>query len=190
MRRPVRTPAAHAGAGVLSAVRRQLLVIAMAVAAAGCTTLPPITTVEGVDIHRFMGDWYVIAAIPTPFEKEVFNGVESYRLTGEGIIETTFTFNKGGFDGPVKTYRPKGFVRDPSSNAVWDMQFIWPFKAEYRVIHLNDDYTRTVIGRSKRDYVWVMARTKQIPAGDLEKITQFIASQGYDVSKLITIPHR
>jgi apolipoprotein D and lipocalin family protein len=119
----------------------------------GCRSLPPIHTVEHVDLKRFMGDWYVIANIPTPFEKDVYNGVESYRLAEDGTVETTFTFNKGGFDGPVKTYRPKGFVRDRQSNAVWDMQFFWPIKAEYRILYLDEDYTRTVIGRTKRDYL-------------------------------------
>ena len=48
------------------------------------------------------------------------------------------------------------------SGAVWGMQFIWPFKADYRVIYLNDDYTQTIIGREKRDYVWIMARSPAI----------------------------
>ncbi len=150
----------------------------------------PIYTVDRVDLNRFMGDWYVIASIPTFIEKDVYNGVESYRLAKDGTIETTFTFNKGGFDGPVKTYRPRGFVRDTESNAVWDMQFVWPFKAEYRIVYLNDDYTQTVIGRTKRDYVWIMAREPSIPQADYERILQFLADQGYDNSKVQKVPQQ
>ena len=29
--------------------------------------------VSHVDIPRFMGDWFVIASMPTPFEKGVYN---------------------------------------------------------------------------------------------------------------------
>jgi len=150
----------------------------------------PIHTVDRVDLNRFMGDWYVIASIPTFIEKDVYNGIESYRLSEDGTIETTFTFNKGSFDGPVKTYRPRGFVRDTESNAVWDMQFVWPFKAEYRIVYLNDDYTQTVIGRTKRDYVWIMAREMSIPQADYNRILQFIADQGYDVSKVQKVPQQ
>ena len=32
---------------------------------AGCVGQPPMPTVESVDLKRFMGDWYVIANIPT-----------------------------------------------------------------------------------------------------------------------------
>jgi apolipoprotein D and lipocalin family protein len=156
----------------------------------GCQSLPPIHTVDHVDLNRFMGDWYVIANIPTPFEKDVYNGIESYRLAEDGTVETTFTFNKGSFDGPVKTYRPRGFVRDPQSNAVWDMQFFWPIKAEYRIIYLNEDYTHTVIGRTKRDYLWIMAREAFIPASDYDRIVQFVAKEGYDVSKIQKVPQR
>ena len=158
--------------------------------AAGCATMPPIHTVDRIDLKRFMGDWYVIAAIPTIFEKDVYNGIESYRLAEDGTVETTFTFNKGSFDGPVKIYRPRGFVRDTASNAVWDMQFVWPFTAEYRIVYLSDDYRQAVIGRTKRDYVWIMARGPEIPDDDYERILRFIAGQGYDVTKVRKVPHR
>lgn len=137
-----------------------------------------------------MGDWYVIANIPTMFEKNAYNAVESYRLNPKGIIETTFTFNKGGFDGPLKTYTPQAFVGKDPSNAVWGMQFVWPFKAEYRIIFLDSDYSQTVIGRTKRDYVWIMARKPAIPAEDFGKIMKFLFTQGYDISKVQIVPHQ
>ncbi len=158
----------------------------------GCHTVspPPLETVDYVDIERFMGDWYVIANIPTRIEKDAHNAVESYRLARDGTIATTFTFRKGGFDGKRKRYQPTGYVRDTQSNAVWGMQFLWPFKADYRIIYLNADYTQTVIGRNKRDYVWVMARTPSIPAGDYERILRLLEQQGYEISKLQKVPQR
>lgn len=153
-------------------------------------SLPHLKTVERVDIPRFMGDWYVIANIPTWLEKGAHNAVESYRLDPDGTIATTFTFRKGGFDGPRKTYNPRGFIRDRSSNAVWGMQFIWPFKSEYLIIYLNESYTQTVIGRSKRDYVWIMARTPEIPEPDYQRIVAQLAAAGYDTSRIRRVPHR
>ena len=155
----------------------------------GCQTMKPIHTVESVDLKRFMGDWYVIASIPTFIEKDAYNAVESYRLDEDGTVATTFKFNKGSLDGPEKVYTPRGFIRDNQSNAVWGMQFIWPFKAEYRIIFLTDDYTQTVIGRTKRDYVWIMAREKEIAPGDYEQILDFLRGQDYDLTKLRRVPH-
>ena len=164
-------------------------IIAFLLLAAGCSpSLAPLQTVPKVELPRFMGDWYVIAAIPTFIEKGAHNAVESYRLDVDGTIATTFTFRKGGFDGPVKTYTPRGFVRDTKSNAVWGMQFIWPFKAEYLIIYLNADYTQTIIGRNKRDYVWIMARTPEIPDKDYAKLLADLAAWGYDISKIVKVP--
>jgi len=69
-----------------------------------------IKTVDEVDINRFMGDWYVLAHIPSYVEKNAFNAVESYKLNEDGSIATTFTFNEGSLDGPVKTYHPKALL--------------------------------------------------------------------------------
>ena len=100
------------------------------------------------------------------------------------------SFNKGGFDGPPKRYNPRGFIVDTVNNSTWGMQFIWPIKAEYLITHLNEDYTQTVIGRYKRDYVWIMARTPQIPEGDYHRLVKEIEEQGYDISKLRKVPQR
>ncbi|MGB5421355.1 MAG: lipocalin family protein, partial [Desulfobacterales bacterium] len=155
----------------------------------GCTmAAKPIHTVKSVDLERFMGDWYVIANIPTFIEKGAHNAVESYRLAEDGTIETTFTFNKDAPNGPLKVYTPRGFPQDKSSNAVWGMQFIWPFKAEYRIIYLDENYSQTVIGRTKRDYVWIMARTPQIPDTDYARILDFLEFEGYDIQKIKKVP--
>ncbi|MBE0604016.1 MAG: lipocalin family protein [Deltaproteobacteria bacterium] len=158
---------------------------------AGCAAnRPPLPVVPHVDIPRFMGDWYVIANIPTWIEKDAHNAVESYRLDPDGTIATTFTFRKGGFDGPRKEYHPRGFLRDTASNAVWGMQFVWPVKAEYLIIHLDTDYTRTVIGRTKRDYVWIMARTPSIPEDEYRRISDMLVAAGYDIGRLRKVPQK
>ncbi len=137
-----------------------------------------------------MGNWYVIANIPTFIETEAFNARESYRLNADGTIATTFTFREGSFDGEEKTYHPTGFVVDSKSNAVWGMQFVWPIKAEYRIVFVNEDYSQTIIGRSKRDYVWIMARTPTIPEDDYEQLLGLIATEGYDISQVQKVPQR
>jgi len=155
----------------------------------GCkASLPPIETVDYVDLDRFMGDWYVIASIPTFLEKGAHNAVESYKLDEDGTIATTFTFRKNSFDGPKKRYTPRGFVRNSETNAEWGMQFIWPIKADYRISWLTSDYSQTVIARNERDYVWIMARSPHIPEADYQRMVEHIKAAGYDTSGLIKVP--
>jgi apolipoprotein D and lipocalin family protein len=148
----------------------------------------PLPTVAALDLERFMGDWYVIANIPTPPERGAHNAVESYRLDGRGRIQTTFTFRDGAFDGPEKTHTPTGFVREGTGNAVWGMRFIWPIKAEYRVMYVDPEYQTTIIGRSKRDYVWIMAREPELPEAELETLIEHIVDAGYERDALERVP--
>ena len=85
-------------------------VVSLAVMLSACSSAPTIPTAKDVDLPRFMGDWYVIANIPTWPERDAYNAIESYRLDPDGSIATTFTFRKGAFDGPEKVMRPRGFV--------------------------------------------------------------------------------
>jgi apolipoprotein D and lipocalin family protein len=168
---------------------RTLLLLAAA-ALAGCAAPAPMPAVERVDLGRFMGDWYVIASIPTFLERGAHNAVESYRLDDDGTIATTFTFRAGSFDGAERRYNPRGFVLDPASNALWGMQFVWPVKADYRIVYLAPDYSQTVIAREKRDYVWIMARTPAIEEADYQRLLGFVVSLGYDPARVQKVPQR
>jgi apolipoprotein D and lipocalin family protein len=156
----------------------------------GCQSQKPLETVDYVDLQRFMGDWYVIANIPTFLEKNAFNPIESYALDTDGSIATTFSFNADSLEGEKKVYYPRGFIKNTDTNAEWGMQFLWPIKADYRIVYLDSNYQYTVIGRNKRDYVWIMARNSTISAKMLSELTQFVASIGYDIDQLELASHK
>ncbi len=155
----------------------------------GCARVTPLSNVDYVDLQRFMGRWYVIGGIPTFFEKGAHNPTETYQIGNDGAIDTTFTFNEGSFDGDVKSYHPKGFIVDKQSNAIWEMQFLWPFRADYRIIYLDDQYANTVIGREKRDYLWIMSREPRIEKLVWEDILVLVESAGYSLEQIYKFPH-
>ncbi len=173
--------------------RRLLVALCLMVALGACVSSPSKPTVAvqpSVDLPRFMGDWYVIASIPTFIEQGAHNAIESYAIDSDGSIDTTFTFRKGGFDGPAKRYNPRGFVRPGTGNAVWGMRFIWPIKAEYVISHVDEAYTETIIGRSARDYVWIMARTPSLPPERYSALVERVKKDGYDLSRLQLVPQQ
>ncbi|MFN3713996.1 MAG: lipocalin family protein [Alcanivoracaceae bacterium] len=169
-----------------------LLLSLIVLSLGGCQSqrLAPISLAGPVDIPRFMGDWYVIAHIPLPPERHAWNGIERYDLNSDGSIATTFTFRRGSADGEQKRYTPTARVTDDPSNAVWKMQFLWPFRADFRIIWLDDDYQTTIIGRQKRDYVWVMARRPAIDDGTYQAMLDFLQQEGYDLSDLRKVPQQ
>jgi len=175
----------------------RLIALLSLVILSACATngIPPLQALDReVDLERFMGDWYVIGFIPItiPFfsEEGAHNGVESYRLTDEGVIETTYTFREGDFDGPERRFTPKGWVYDEETNAEWRMQFLWPFKAAYLIVYLDDRYQETIIGVPDRKHVWIMSRDPDMSDVDYQEMLNHVASLGYDVDEVQRVPQR
>lgn len=156
----------------------------------GCASHPPLPRAASVELDRFMGDWYVIASIPTWIERDAYNAVESYARDADGRIRTTFRYRKGAFDGSLKTMHPVGTVRPGTGQAEWGMQFVWPIKAEYVIAWLDPGYREVIVARSKRDYVWIMARTPVLDESEYDALVARVAAMGYDTSKLRRVPQR
>jgi apolipoprotein D and lipocalin family protein len=170
-------------------VRRSAATVLAALFVQGCASPEPLPVVDNVDVERFMGRWYVLANIPTFMERDAYNAVETYRRDPDGTIATTFTFRRGGFDGKPVEYRPRGFVSD-ASPAIWGMQFIWPIKADYRIVSLASDYSLTVVARNARDYAWLMGRKPELDEADYERFVALLRDFGYDVTKIQKVPQR
>ena len=156
----------------------------------GCSYQPrePMQAVRYVDILKFMGDWHVLANIPTFPERGAINPIERYSLNEDGTVDTRFSFisPKNGSESELKA---TGYIQTDSNNAIWGMQFIWPIKADYRVVYLDPDYQTTIIGRNKRDYLWIMARDPNLPREVLERLVDMAVLLGYDRA-LIQFPER
>lgn len=167
-----------------------LLCAASLAACASTSHLPPIERAAKVDLPRFMGDWYVIAYVPTFIDKDGYNQIEHYQLNDDGSIATTFTFRDGGYDGKPKKYRPTGYVVENTNNAEWGMQFVWPIKGEYLITDLADDYSSVIIARSKRDLVWLLARKPEMSQAEYDRHLARIAAMGYDLNEVKRVPQR
>ena len=168
---------------------RPMLLIVSLIMLNACQTTPtaPIEVADPFDLDRFMGQWYVIANIPTFPEKGAHNATETYRRAGPNEIATTFTFRKDAPDGDLKTMTPTGFVCDENP-AIWKMRFLWPFKADFRVLYVDPNYQTTIVGRQKRDYLWIMARSPELDAKTYEHLLNIARERGYSLDKLQKVP--
>ena len=164
-----------------------LLLTACAVRPVADSTVP---LAPNVELPRYMGDWYLIAHIPTSRDTEAHNAVENYTLNADGSIATTYTNRLGGFDGKPKLMTPTMYV--VPGNALWAVRFgwYWPFLYEYRIAHLEPDYSVTIVARSKKDFLWLFSRKAQMSEQELARYTKLIGSWGYDTSKLMRVPQQ
>ncbi len=170
-----------------------LIGLCLVLALASCRSAmaeKPIEPVSHVNLSRYMGRWYVIASIPTRFGRDGYDQVETYRREPNGDIHTSFRFHEGGFDGPPKTIHSTATVDRGTGDAEWEVHLFWVLREQYIVGWLARDYSRVIVARDARDYVWLMARTPHIPASAYRRMVARVRAMGYDVDKLRKVPQR
>lgn len=134
-----------------------------------------------------MGDWYVIAHIPTVFEKKAVNAVETYKQTAEHEIDVVFSYQNEG--SPQKrTIKQKAEVINTKTNSYWKIALLPFLKFDYLVLDVAADYSWCLIGVPSKDYVWIMARTPELNDQLLGELKNKLAKSGHDMSKLRMVP--
>lgn len=172
-----------------SFIAASALIISIVLVSACASSESPLPTPEKVDLEKFMGAWFVHGYTPILVDKEAHNAVEHYYLNDQKQVETTYQFRDSSFDGELKTYTPKGFpVEDDDSQARWKMQFIWPFKSDYVILYVSDDYQSTIIGHPSRKYAWIMDRSQQLEDKVYEAHLKRLEDAGYDLSVVQRLP--
>jgi apolipoprotein D and lipocalin family protein len=158
---------------------------------AGCATAPKpvaLRTVPYVDLHRYLGNWYVIANIPYSLENGKVATFDTYSMRDDGRMNNVFTFRKGSFDAPEKSWHGVAWVVNKESNAEWKVRFLWPFSTTYLVLELDPDYRWAVVATPGHKLLWVLARERSLDETTYAEILQRIAAQGYDVKRIAKVP--
>src|SRR6188768_1191882 len=88
--------------------------------------------VQTVDLSKYAGKWYVIACIPTQFDKEWNYITKTYVLNKSGRIDIETNYFEEG-KNTQSTMNSKGFPDKESNNVKWKVQFVWPFKSDYQI---------------------------------------------------------
>ncbi len=145
-----------------------------------------LTTVQHMDLARYLGRWYEIARYPNRFEKQCDRDVSAtYALRDDGKIgvQNACVKRDGGLD------QSKGWAKivDTRTNAKLKVTFFWPFFGDYWVLELGHDYEYVVVGEPSRKYLWILSRTPTMSDARYREITGRLSAKGYDASKLMRV---
>lgn len=149
----------------------------------------PITVVRHVDLDRYLGKWYEIARYPNRFQKACVASTAVYSLREDGSIRVLNECRKESLEGPFKRAEGKAWVVDETTQAKLKVQFFWPFRGDYWIIDLGENYEYAVVGHPKRKYLWILSRTPQMETEVYEAILERIIRNGYDPDRLIRTEH-
>jgi apolipoprotein D and lipocalin family protein len=144
----------------------------------------PLTVVDTVDLSRYLGKWYEIASYPAWFQKDCTGSTAEYSLLPDGKIQVVNRCRKNSLDGPLKESKGKAEVVDTTTNAKLKVWFFWPFKGDYWIIELDENYQWVVVGEPSRKYLWVLSRTPKMDEALYRQITETLPWKGYDPKKL------
>jgi len=148
------------------------------------TGLPPLQTVQKVDLKRYLGQWYEIARYPNRFQKGCLESSAIYTLRDDGDIEVLNRCKDSG-DGKQRQSKGHAWVVDSASNAKLKVSFFWPFRGDYWIIELGREYEYAVIGTPNRKYFWILSRTRTMDDTLYAVILQRAKQQGFDPDQVV-----
>ncbi|MHA7871364.1 MAG: lipocalin family protein [Hyphococcus sp.] len=174
----------------------RLIIFLLLATLAGCAKPPvnrtsesPLTTVDYVDLDRYVGLWYEIARLPNSFEKGCEGVTAEYARREDGLISVVNTCRKGGVEGKAQSAKGRARVVDASTNAKLEVSFFGPFWGDYWVIGLADDYSLSLVGEPQGRYLWILSRTPQIDAETRAGALQHLKAKGYNTDALYFTQH-
>ncbi|WP_217704865.1 lipocalin family protein [Victivallis sp. Marseille-Q1083] len=146
---------------------------------AGTTTGIPAVT--GFEAERYLGRWYEIARLPHFFERDMDFVTAEYSRRKDGRIRV---LNAGERDGRRKT--AEGIAVPAGASTVGELRvsFFRPFYGGYRIIYLEPDYSAAIVAGSTKTYLWLLARSPELPAEQLQRYSERIAGWGFEVDRL------
>jgi apolipoprotein D and lipocalin family protein len=141
-----------------------------------------LSTVQYVELDRYLGKWYEIAAFPQSFERGCSHTIAHYSLNEDGSIKVINTCIK---DGEIKVAEGRATVTDTKTNAKLAVQFFWPFKGKYWIIGLGHDYSYALVGHPNRKYLWILGRKPVMDSQTYNHLVTLAANKGFDVRNLV-----
>lgn len=171
--------------------RAALLLCLAALPLLNACTSPPdgVTVVSPFDVKRYAGQWYEIARLDHSFERGLSDVTATYRLEADGSVAV---INRG-FDaakGEWKEAVGKALFTGDTNTGSLKVSFFGPFYGGYHVIALDPGYRWAMVIGPNTDYLWILARGKQLPPGVREQLVAQAAKLGVKTSELIWVEHR
>jgi len=163
------------------------LLIFIILALFGCkSNTQSLQTVNSINIEKYKGLWYEIAIFPNKFEKGCSCTTAEYTPNQKGYIEVINTCKR---KGEIDKIKGKAFIVKNSNNTKLKVQFFWPFKGDYWIIDIDEDYTYAIVSNPSKKYLWILSRTPQMDEKLYNSILEKLKERNFDISKIVKTIH-
>ena len=157
----------------------------------GCVGIPEnVKPVDNFRLEKYLGKWYEIARLDHSFERGLTRVTADYSLREDGGVRV---LNRGYSENEKKWKEIEGrayFVQRPDQGYL-KVAFFGPFYGSYVVFELDrENYQYSVVSGPDKSYLWILARTPEIPDDLKNVLVTRAAALGFDTSKLIFVEHQ
>ena len=154
-------------------------------------TLPPVETIDHVDLNSYLGKWYEIASIPQSFQKQCASDtMAEYSLAEDNLIKVYNTCKTNS--GEISVAEGRAKIVDSNSNAKLKVTFvklgtwIFAFGGNYWILDLGSNYSYSIVGDPSRNYAWILSRNPSLSTEQLTDAEKSLRANGYDTCKILT----
>ncbi|MGW0037368.1 lipocalin family protein [Gordonia sp. NPDC003376] len=151
----------------------------------------PLTPVPQLDVERYVGTWYQLAANPAPYNLDcVRDTTAKYTLLGERDVrvENSCTTITGQRRGIVGNARVNGVASLHVSFPGVPTQESLDGPSNYLVTYLADDYSWALVGDPSRVSGFVLSRSPAVDKAAWQKIRRVVEASGYNSCLMLTSP--
>lgn len=141
-----------------------------------------------IDMRRYAGRWYEQARYENWFEKGMDEVYTDYMLRKDGSLTVKNAGRKAG--GNFKQSEGRAFPVAPGELSV---SFVWPywwFRAPYKILYTDSDYSSALVAGQDGKYLWMLTRDKFPDAGVMNRLHREAQRRGFDTGRLRYTKHQ
>lgn len=135
-----------------------------------------VETLPSLDLGKFAGTWYRIAANPIIFEPKCACARQVLSPGADGKINVLNTCNKNDVDGKLVTISGTATPKD-STNSKLSVNFGLPWGGDFYVIAVSSDYQVAVVTDRFGYSLYIQAKTPTISAEQYNEALDAAAAQ-------------
>lgn len=143
--------------------------------------------VSHVNVQKFSGLWYEIARTSNSYQEKCVASSVEYKLQKDNTYKVYNRCFENTIGGKLIEYKGTAKSANGGSMSKIDMTYYLVFTKQYRVIHLEKDYSAAVVADEKMEQVWVMSRNPKIQKNKLSKILAKLG-RSMNIKRLIYTP--
>lgn len=153
-------------------------------------SVPPLTTINALDVPRYMGTWYEVAKFPAWFQKKcVADTRAEYSLLPDGKVQVINLCRQenGEMKEAVGSARQIGDKTSAKLEVrfapAW-LYFIPAVWGDYWFIDLDPEYQLVAVSEPKREYLWILSRSTKVDSAAYDALLGRLTRKGFDLQRL------